>query len=340
MVRWKRGEKTALSNLSSQGRQGVAPLFLLGTERFVGRDATKTKLAIPAAALFAQEMGQIWGQNLFFLDASAVNLPHGASQHPLIDIAAQARSANLSLIPATTLAATSGHYLAALTSTVSADQRGLALRIDLQELGSIGSWGAAWPFPMANTDLIVDFGANVSRVDALGAAINPLFTAMYGAGHWRSVTIIGTSMPENFTGYSAGSFVIPRIEWSLWQRLSAIPNMPFRLDYGDYATVPIVPSPQGIAWGFPINVKYTLPDGFLICRGVKTTGLGAVDMDTQLIGHAGTIVALPARTPLVHCGGDRHINDIYSGAAGPGNLETWVTIGVNRHVELVRFLLP
>ena len=101
-----------------------------------------------------------------------------------------------------------------------------------------------------------------------------------------------------------------------------------------------MPSPQGIAWGFPINVKYTLANGFLICRGVKTTGLGAQDMDAQLVGHAGTIVAFPTRAPLVHCGGDRHIDDIYSGATGPGNLETWVTIGVNRHAELVRHLLP
>jgi hypothetical protein len=339
VLRWKRGEKTAIGSLSSQGRQDVSPLFILGTDRFVGRDATKKSPPIPAATWFAQEMGQIWGNLPFYLDASAVNIPPSAPHHSLIDIAAQARLAGLALVPATTLAA-SAPYQAALSAIVSVDGRGLALRIDLQELSSVANWAPVWPLPMADTDLIVDFGSNVSRVDALGSVINPLFKAIYGAGQWRTLTIVGTSMPENFTGYAAGTFAIPRIEWRLWKRLSTIPGLPYRIDYGDYTTVAIAPAPQGIAWGFPINVKYTLANDFLVCRGVKTTGLGAVDMDVQLIGHAGTIVGYPQRSALSHCSGDTQIDDISSGAIGPGNLETWVTIGVNRHVEIVRHLLP
>jgi hypothetical protein len=65
-----------------------------------------------------------------------------------------------------------------------------------------------------------------------------------------------------------------------------------------------------------------------------------VDMDVQLLGHARTIRGYAGRGALTHCWGDEKIDRIAARTDGPGNLETWVQIGVNRHIELVRSRLP
>ena len=100
-----------------------------------------------------------------------------------------------------------------------------------------------------------------------------------------------------------------------------------------------MPPPAGIKWGFPINVRYTLPQDFLICRGVSTTGYGGVDMDKQLVGHAKDIVSYSGRH-RISCWGDGEIDNIASGKTSQGNLETWVQISVNRHIELTRQQIP
>lgn len=75
-------------------------------------------------------------------------------------------------------------------------------------------------------------------------------------------------------------------------------------------------------------------------QGVGTTGYYGVDMDQQLLGHAQNIVNFANRGPLAHCWGDAEVDAIAAGSKPPSNLERWVQIGVNRHIELIRANLP
>src|SRR4051812_17859894 len=111
MLRWKRGEKIGLQQLSPTARQDVVPLFLLGTEQFVGKKATKQKPAVAAPAVFVKEMQSIWGTARFYLEASALP-PTGGAHQPVEQIAAAARAAGLQLIPATRLTASPVYHAA------------------------------------------------------------------------------------------------------------------------------------------------------------------------------------------------------------------------------------
>jgi hypothetical protein len=337
ILRWKRGEKVGLSHVSPQGRNDVVPLFVLGTQQYVGRKATAKRVAVPAPKVFADEVSSIWGNAPFYINAAALPTPP-AGHHPIADIAAAARAAGLKLIPATSLSAPPA-YQAAVSTIEAIDTRGLALVVDLNEFSSMSGLAGAWPHALSKTDLIVDFEDNVGTVNALGPALNPTFQQLHQGSQWRTVTICGTSMPENFVGYVAGRYAIQRVELALWQRLSNL-GLPYRLDYGDYATVPVTPAPAGIRWGFPISVRYSLSSEFLVCRGVGTTGPGAKDMDAQLVAHANTIMSYPTRGALAHCWADTRIDNIAVGLEGPQGLEHWVQIGVNRHVEITRHHLP
>lgn len=336
ILRWKQGERRGLAQLQASARPDVRPLFLIGGDQFRLTKAQQKTGRSPAQE-FVNEVLADWGTEPFYLDASELPAT-GPGHHPLIDIAAAARVNGLQMIPATSLGAGSA-YAAAVRTVTTADGRGVGLRVDLQEFSTASTWSASWGGALGNIDLIADFGGSIVTVLSLGPAALAVFQNLHQAATWRSVTVAGTSMPLDFSGYSAGVHVIPRAEWLLWQSL-ATAGLPYRIGYGDYATVSLAAPPPGIAWGYPINVKYTLQNDFLICRGVKTKGRGAVDMGPQLVGHAQTIRNYPTRARIAGCWGDDTIDDIAKGAEAPGNLERWVRIGVNRHIERVRADLP
>lgn len=336
LLRWKRGERTGLKQVSAAGAADTLPLFIIGSDQIKGKAATRSKPQQTPADVFATDIYDAWGSRPFALDASALVTPVG-SPHPLIAIARSCGAVSAHLIPASTLTAPTP-YQAAVAAVHQNDQRGTVLRVDLQELASAAQWAPKWITPPHQTDLIVDFADNIGTAAKMTNAIVHSFQTLHSGASWRTVTMAGTSMPENFTGYLAGLHTIPRDEVNLWWALASA-ALPYRIDFGDYATPPIAEPPPAIAWGYPINVRYTLAQEFLICRGVKTTGFGGVDMEPQLIQHAQSIVAYPQRAPIA-CWADNFIDQIAALQVGPGNLETWVQIGINRHIELVRSILP
>lgn len=309
---------------------------MLSPEQYNEKEETASRAAMTAAESFVREVTAAWGTRPFFLDAGA--LPVGSTgRHPLIAIANRSRASGLTMMPATRLGLPAA-YQTAVDVVCNRDNRGVGLRVDLPEFTSAGTWAPGWIRPIAEVDLIADFRDNIGNVVALGTTVGTVFNGLHSAGNWRTVTVAGVSLPENFTGYSAGLHLIRRDEWYLWQQLEPITT--YDLDYGDYATVSPGAPPPGISWGYPINVKYTLENEFLVCRGVKTTGPGGVDMDVQLLNHARSIRGFHHRYSLAHCWADGKINRIAAGSESTGNLETWVQIGVNRHLELVRDRLP
>lgn len=335
LLRWKRAEKNALKQLSEQGGQNIAPLFLLGADQFKPTKATKSKPSIPASDHFAKEIEEYWGGNPFFLDASAVDAMGNQS---VAEIASKCRERKLR--PIFVLKTdVSNRYVDDVRKIVALDGHGVCLRLGLQEMSDIPEWIDSWPFPVEQTDLIIDFLNRSELVWGLGESVlKSSFSALHKPHAWRSVTTVGTSIPDNFMGLKKGLYTISRNEQKIWKvAVSAIPRS---VDYGDYATVSLAAPAPGIAWGYPITVKYTLPGEFLIFRGVNTKGQGAVDLSPQLLEHAKSIYAVPKRNRLADCWADKEIDAIALGYTGPKTLENWTLIGINRHIEIVRSALP
>jgi hypothetical protein len=337
LLRWKRGERAALSALSPSGKSSVRPFVLLGADNFRDKKATKSASAVSAPAVFASEVLAAWGPSTFFLDASPLPLSAGGA-HPLAAIGAALASTGATMVPATSLLA-STPYSQAVAAVRASTNSGVCLRISLAEMTSAATWIGSWPFSLAETDLLVDIGDSADSVLALGSAVNSAFATLASGAAWRSVTLAGTSIPENFTGLAAGLYTRPRNEAVLWNQIRTA-GLPYTLGYGDYATVSTATPAPGIAWGYPITVKYTLANDFLVCRGVRTKGIGSKDLATQLRGHAKSIKGYPGCGPLGYCWADNTIDDIATGRREPSGLEFWVRISVNRHIELVRSVLP
>ena len=347
LLRWKAGERQALSELSPAAKAFVEPLIMLGSEQYAATKSpskkpprrTPKKALLSAPEAFVQQVLRAWGseQNVL-LDASDLSDTGGA--HHLDLIAQTARDEGVKLIPATRLEVAPG-YQQAVKRLLSVDRRGVALRIRLAELASAPTWLRTWLCSPSETDLIVDLGNSVGDVAALGVPVLDAFAALHDGPNWRSVTVAGGSMPQMLSGFKVGATPLTRSELKLWRGLNLY-GLPYRIDFGDYATVAPDALTIDVPGSFSINAKYTLRDSFFVLHGVRTKGAGSLDRDVQFRNHAGDIVRLPTRGGLAHCWGDSQIDKIAAGgtSVSAGSPTTWVSFTVNRHIEVTRAHLP
>jgi hypothetical protein len=278
-----------------------------------------------------------WGKTTLFLDAS--DLGGTPSKHALDDISSKANAAGLSLVPSRKLSAPP-IYASSVLRVAKHDGRGIALRISLNQIASAATWMGTWPIPFSETDLIIDLASSVATVVALGPTIFSPFQSLHQATAWRSVTLAGGNIPATLSGYTVGCTMLPRAELQLWTSLRAA-NLDYQLHFGDYATIGPDATTEGIEGPVPINAKYTIRPDYAVFHGVKTKGPGSKPRDQQYRAYANLIVKMPNRDPLAHCWGDQMIDAIArSATSAPGNPASWVSYGVNRHIELTRHQLP
>jgi Beta protein len=200
VLRWKRGEKRGIKAVPEPMSKDVCPLIIVTPNTFADRKETARREAMPAPEIFADDVYKHWGARPFYLDASDVE-PSARGIHPMMVTAKLCRELGAHLIPATTLDA-SASYDAALLQVAREDKRGVALRIKLREFTSAAQWLPNWPHALPETDLIVDLADQVSTVSDLGSALDSAFRNFHRAKEWRTITIAGTSMLENFKGHN------------------------------------------------------------------------------------------------------------------------------------------
>lgn len=347
LLRWKRGEQIALSALTNSARENISPLILLANEQFKQRKATAKIEARTAAKAFCDEVSSAWGADEIKLYAGELNPVGEGDPSPLVAIGEEAAKAGLAIVPVVRFSDPEDYQTAAAEMARSMIGA-IGLRITLAEMGDAADWiDLVSP---ESTDLIVDLGDKIDAAAALGTLLADAFARLRDGPSWRSVTIAGSSIPDDFSGVAAGAHRIQRKELAVWRALRER-ALPYNLFFGDYATVSPNARAPGVRWGYPINVKYTLKNEFHICRGIRTIGfppkkdgtpardVPTKDMGSQLIGHAKTIVALRDRDALPDCWGDAQIDAIARGDIGPGGLAEWVQYSVNRHIELTSTLV-
>ena len=336
ILRWKRGELRGLQRVRPGLRNNTAPLFVI-IDNTYKRRAFLAKISNPSEPeAIAADIEVAWGNKPFFVDASEVAATRGA--HMLGDLVSRCLLRKLNPVLATTLDA-DPHYTQAVINDARTRHVGAALRVTLLEAAAVSSIVQTWGLPPRETDLIVDLRDAADEAVATLNGVIHILSQVCSAGPWRSVTVVGTSMPENFGGMPPGTHELRRHEWSVWNGIRQA-GLPRDVDYGDYATVPYQIADVPEYARFSVNVRYTLKDRFLIRRGVPFRGPGSRPMREQLREHAQAIVAHPRRAPLPGCWADEEVDRVAAGDGSSGNLESWVAIGVCRHVERVRTDLP
>ncbi len=341
-LRWKQGEYQALFRLSSEVKNLIVPLIEIAKIGFDFETGTLRKTLDEHLKDFAKRVRQKWGKNLCFVDIHLINKStHMANgKHPLKYIFEQLRSNDIPAIPVTTINPGS-NFQTALLEIVKKDNRGICLRIDIEELDNpqitsrINRIISACNISNNQCDLVLDIKApNFKPIDNFVELLHSLIQNLPKLDSWRSFSIIGTAFPSTMAEVSKGASIVERDEWILYKQLVEylefsqirIPN------FGDYA----INHPTVIEMDMRLlkpyaSIRYTIDDGWLIIRGTNVRDNGF----HQYIDLCTTVVKSTHYSGRKFSQGDEYIYNCAQGITTTGNLTTWRWVGTNHHLEIV-----
>lgn len=324
-LRSKAGEAIALNNLTAAAKDRMFPVVNMTTK-------------VPST--FTSRIEKAWSGRSLALDGS-FNFDASGSGLEMQNLATALRGAGVTVVPCIEYGAQAG-YLAAVQAVSQAAPSGLVVKSRLGHLHLIQGWLATAGWSLSDVDLIVsaghlaDFGGpGVVDQLVLNALIN-----LHSPAAWRSVTLSGSSAPKDMSSLGLGENRVPRLEWLLWQATRS--QVQFQLDYGDCGIGhPDLSDPPGFVMGnATVSVRYALDADWLIIKGRPVSGRTGQPMPQQYLDHANTLAKHPNFGGVPGCWGDQRIQQIAAGTSTSGSRQTWVEIGVNRHLSLIADRLP
>lgn len=185
---------------------------------------------------------------------------------------------------------------------------------------------------MSEADLLLDLGFIDEDIELDIGWLSNLINKVDAIGTWRSLILLGTSIPATMSVIHEGSVGrIPRREWQLWQQLEGkVERMP---TFADYAIQHPRPPKKGGGPGMRANIRYTTETETLIARG-----MGSIfevgndqyrDLCRQLIGRhqfRGEDFSW----------GDRVIEQCGLGSTEPKGQSMWRAAGTSHHFAVIR----
>lgn len=336
VLKWKRGEQSALAQLFASDKALVRPLLeILSDTLEVDQSGHDPYVKL------VEQISKAWGTGPAFVDLGGLEPDQQApgGVHPVEHFFSLARGAGLHLIPVT------GPYReaafqAAVAAVAATDGHGVCMRVTQDEvfepnfntdlMAATHSAGVA----PGNVELVLDWQAIAeNQQGSTAAAVSGIITALPQLAAWRTVTFAASSFPKTLQGIGVGVGSIQRTEWLAWLRLRSNPGIHRTILFGDYTAQSPEFDPANRFLG-SAAIRYTTTDSWLIVRGRKLAG-AAYGGFTQFVGLSQQVVAHP-----VYCGpafshGDDYIHQCATGAVSTGNLTTWKTVATNHHVTFV-----
>ena len=334
VLKWKRGEQSALLNLAADVRKAIFPLIeVVGLAARTGSGQTKTKAEHLNDA--ATQLEKCWGTSTpLLLDTHLLRGERVADQSALAYVVGKAHELNVAAVPVVS------------TATPEADVRALARPAASVGLGVRETIGAtrraSFLMDLARTlrfagvqsgqaDFVLDAReVAASNYEAVAVAVGHALDALQTIG-WRSLTVVAAAFPVNLAGVKPGLHALPRADWMLWTTLT---EMGYRPNYGDYAIAhPDIPELDMGKVKVSASIRYTTPGSFVVARGRAVTdsrhgGYG------QYATLSGDLMRHAAFAGPTFSWGDGFIAQCASGGT-TGNLTTWRQVGTNHHLTTV-----
>lgn len=342
VVKWKRGEYSALQGLAATLKGSLTPLVDVFQQAEYDPDPIRgCDMAFDnRISRTAQQMEASWGKDHnMFVDLGLVdtNARVQGVIHPLTAVFDDARSRGVQLVPVTGLGRDPA-YQAAVRHAAQIDGRGICLRLVVDDFdrgdisAEVTTVLAEVEAPVSDTDLVLDFGVVQGwSAGLLARQMAAAVGAIPTPHQWRTLTVASGAFPESLSGLGVGTHLVSRIDWEAYRQLLAAPLERFPT-FGDYTIIhPALADLDPTVINPSASVRYTVDQNWLVIRGqgVRTRGVGGF---AQFRSHADTLVLRQEYCGPSFSTGDQEISDIAARIASQGNLETWVRIGVNHHI--------
>jgi hypothetical protein len=341
-VQDKPGELKALRNASAATWMRLTPLV-----EVVGPRKPPPVFKAETVSRRLRNIAAAVGQHPCFLDILRLRATHAAQTRdgtgPVLSaIYAAARRRGLAAVPVLRVgdrAAVTG----LIRDAVLQDGRGVAVRYPLLNIALVEGQTpeslikdklAAVETELTGADLLIDLGYLSPEHEIHAEDTAESINELVAVGEWRSVVLLGTSMPRMLGGVVAEGTVgeLPRREWALWSALRdlSLPRLP---TYGDYVIQHPEP-PRDEERGGPgmrANIRYTTASKTLVARG---RGPITQEGREQYRGLCRMLTAKPEFAGRSYSWGDAEIADCASGATEPGWKDAWRGVGSSHHIRL------
>jgi len=343
----KPGELNALMNASPQTWAHLTPLIqIVGPKGSSAEPFTKNRVED-----WVKKVAVAVGIHACFLDVLRMRPNHPTTMRdgnrPVLSVIhAAARKRHLAFVPVMRLS-DAKTIVSQIADTTACDGRGVALRIPL--LGTVNPDGRsaetlikealdAVQMETDSADLLMDLAYLSEDTEIDPEDLASLIDELVAVGPWRSVVLLGTSMPRSLGGgiVVAGSIGrLPRREWLLWSalsksRLSRLPT------YGDYAIQHPEPPMDVIAGQIPFGIRgairYTHETETIIPRAKAPRHEEGREQYRQLCE---VLVSQPEFAGRDFTWGDRQIAECAAGECEPGWEDHWRGAGTSHHLRLV-----
>jgi hypothetical protein len=181
-------------------------------------------------------------------------------------------------------------------------------------------------------DLLLDLDFLDADVDIDTTMLADSITEMIAVGDWRSVVLLGTSIPKTLGCIKEGTVgSLPRREWEIWNQLADL-DLPRLPAFGDYAVQHPHPPHDGGGPGMRANIRYTTKDSTLIARGKGSLIQEGSHQYRELCQQ---LVALPEFSGRAYTWGDAVIDGCADGSVEPGWQNQWRGAGTSHHLRYV-----
>ncbi|MBN9683631.1 MULTISPECIES: beta family protein [unclassified Corallococcus] len=336
ILKWKRGEQSALANLFPNDKSLVRPILEILSDTL--------EIDQPGHDPYVKVVNQIanaWGNAPAFVDLGALEPDQQApgGVHPVEYFFTVARNAGLQLIPIT------GPYRdnpfqSAVATVATTDRRGAGMRATQDEVfeptfsADLSAATNAIGLAPQDVDLVLDWQAIAeNQQGSTAAAASGIITGLPSLAAWRTITFAASSFPRTLQQIGVGVGSIQRTEWLAWVRIRNNPGITRSILFGDYAAQSPEFDPSNRFLG-SAAIRYTTTDSWLIVRGRALAG-AAYGGFSQFVGLSRQLVADPIYCGAAFSHGDNHIAQCANGTVGTGSLTTWKTVATNHHITFV-----
>lgn len=336
------GELNALRNVSDAAWTRLTPMITI-----VGPKTPKAVLTPTSVAAWVKRLYDAVGMHAFYLDIARLGPNHPAGDDTVVMpvlamIYKEARKRHMQFVPVICAGESAPDHASLVADAVIEDAFGVAVRYRVRDFAPppgtsredfLKAQLAAVKCSVDESDLIVDLGYLDGDTEVDPADIAVLLEELCSVGPWRSLVLIGTSIPKMMSEVTQGTVgSIPRREWELWSKLRErkLVRMPA---FGDYAVQHPDP-PQEVGGGNTMraNIRYTVAGQTLVARGV---GPVTVEGNEQYQDLCQQLVQRLEFAGNDYSWGDSVIVKCASGSVEPGAQPTWRGAGTSHHLQVV-----
>ncbi|MFW7190041.1 beta family protein [Lysinibacillus sp. BNK-21] len=348
IIKWKRGERNALEKLDPALKTNMTPLLEIQPIPFNHKEGTFSKTLDQHLENIGAQVKSAWDQDRpIFVDIDTLyeNIESSeetvqSGQHPVEFIIDIIESNGIKVIPVTGIYRYQSFH-DAIERITTKYHRGICIRLQEEELSDLASLPKViddlldfHKISPKDVDLILDYKQILPTQEQTHVGNLILLLAQFPLiSEWRTLTIASTAYPKTLQQIATGSNgSIPRTEWSVYQKLLTLSlgRLPAFSDYNithpDF--VDLDPRLINVAAG----IRYTYSNKYYIFRGVSVKKNGFA----QMTSICQDVVQHRCYRGGTFSFGDKEIEDCANQTRTTnGNLETWVTAGINHHLTLV-----